>query len=113
MRRPRLTTRRLMALVAVAAVALGAESTRRRWEGLSSTYRHRGFEFWLRAQLAEWKASVRVRRYGPSDLAYPEIADVISRGRRRSGYFLALSRKYEQAAARPWLPIPPDPPEPR
>jgi len=33
--------------------------------------------------------------------------------RRRSAYWIALKRKYEKAANRPWLPVEPDPPEPR
>jgi hypothetical protein len=33
--------------------------------------------------------------------------------RRMADYHAALERKYAAAAARPWAPIPPDPPEPR
>jgi hypothetical protein len=32
--------------------------------------------------------------------------------RLRSSYWVALKAKYERAAARPWLPVTPDPPEP-
>ena len=31
--------------------------------------------------------------------------------RRRSAYWIALKRKYDRAATRPWLPVAPDPPE--
>ena len=33
--------------------------------------------------------------------------------RRRSAYWIALKQKYERASARPWLPVEPDPPEPK
>jgi hypothetical protein len=33
--------------------------------------------------------------------------------RRRAAFWIALKQKYERAAARPWLPVEPDPPEPK
>jgi len=36
----------------------------------------------------------------------------IERRRRRSAYWIDLKQKYTKAAAWPWLPVRPDPPEP-
>lgn len=36
----------------------------------------------------------------------------LARNQRRNAYWAALRRKYERAADRTWLPVPPDPPEP-
>ena len=48
----------------------------------------------------------------PPDATAEEYAQGARRCRRRAAYQAALSRKYERAAARPWLPVAPDPPVP-
>jgi hypothetical protein len=91
MRLPRLTTRRLMVLVAVVALPLairaGIESRRerlRRWEG----------------------------DHLNSYLANANSARKTDRSKRLARYHVDLARKYDRAVLRFWLPFPPDPPAP-
>ena len=102
--RVRFTVRWLMAAVAVVALVMGAELTRRRWAHRQQMARH-----YARAE----------RTY--RDQAR-EIADEIDRG--RSDLDLALERrlwmadraaqfrrKWERGAARPWESEPSEPPQ--
>ena len=50
------------------------------------------------------RTEAAVRRLGREPSAVP---------RQRAIYHAALRRKYERAARYPWLPVPPDPPEPK
>ena len=83
MRLPRLTTRRLMVLVAVAAIlaagAVEGERRRARFHELAVYYSWR----LLRSSTA-----------------------------RHGAYFAMMRQKYLRAARYPWLPVPPDPPPP-
>jgi hypothetical protein len=85
MRLPRMTTRRWMVVVVVASLLLGAFVTWRRaahYMRLAAVHEH-------------WAHLLRSTT-GPS--ADPKGADHHER----------LARKYQRAAARPWLPIEPD-----
>jgi len=93
MRLPRITTRRLMVLVAVAAIfAFGAVMVRKARE-----YRHAAARHAIKARIIELEA-------GPA---------TISKDRERAAYHSRMKGKYDRAASRPWLPVPPDPPPPK
>jgi hypothetical protein len=90
--RARFTVRRMMVVVAVAGVALQGA----RLAGLSLRYRrlaesYAGWGRWPRKSSEEARA----------------------RERRKVAWAHALARKYERAARAPWLPVEPDPPEPK
>jgi hypothetical protein len=108
LKRPRLRLRTGMALVAVAASLMG-------W----ALHRRRGEEY---ARLAE--------RYRAEEKGHAETAELIRKEqimprlsreqtligvafhRRQASHHRQLRDKYEAAAARPWLPVEPDPPPP-
>src|SRR5947209_518836 len=121
MPRIRFTVRRMMAAVVIAALALGGERVRRHREWCIERAKVHGFE-------AESYAL-----YGDEDLYEPSFdpsttaeemerqaavrrkneADEASLRRSKSTYHSALRAKYERAARYPWLPVAPDPPEPK
>ena len=111
----RLTIRSMMVVVAIAALALAGEATRRRMAELSSVYRLRATECEIKALLANLNAvrsDFEFRQGRPPNLNY---ASRSIRFRRLAEFHLAMRRKYEQAARRPWLHIvldPAPPPEP-
>src|SRR5262245_44557187 len=120
MRLPRLTTRRLMVLVAVVAVAiaLGVESWKRRRQ--AELY---AVESYLRGDAAKQAAILAsvdklLAAADPADLARREkcqrLVDEqrqrLQEARRRLEHAAALRRAYERAARYPWLPLSPDPP---
>jgi hypothetical protein len=114
MRLARMTTRRWMIAVAVVAVALGAELTRRRSREFRELARYHAGEggFYLgHARL--WD---RARGGGCMELhagASAEDYALAARWARRcAAHESELSRKYERAAWLPWLPVEPDPPSP-
>jgi hypothetical protein len=107
---PRFRLRTLLIAVAVVGVVLGAGMMRRRRSILHEKAAHhraigrrqaakvRGIEELARAattarEAAETRADARVEA-------------------RIGEYHAALARKYQRAAARPWLPVAPDPPPP-
>jgi hypothetical protein len=102
---PRMTIRRWMVAVAVVALAPGAVAMSRR-----------SFHLRLLAILHDIEATqIRISRgwaTGPDGVSRliplddPKLV-------RLAEYHEALSRKYERAANFPWLPVEPDPPEPR
>jgi hypothetical protein len=110
--RPRLTIRLMMVVVAVAALALAVEATRRRMVDLSRAYMRRAMEHQLKADVASanvlesefWSKEGR-----PPD---PKYAEWIIGYRRQFEFHHAMTRKYERATTRPWLPIAPDPAPP-
>jgi hypothetical protein len=108
--RVRFTVRRMMVAVAVVAVGLGALILIARSHAYSVRAGNHGYR--------EWRCWEAIRVYGADPrgvtLRGPEPVEVfIDRSRRLAGYYATLRRKYEQAAARPWLPVEPDPPEPQ
>jgi hypothetical protein len=112
--RVRLTVWRLLIAAAVVEAAAGAEALRRRAEGFRERARYHASEggvFLGQARLWDLAASA-----GCTDIpagASPETyAEGARRCRRRAAYEAGLSRKYGRAAARPWLPVATDPPEP-
>ncbi len=112
MPRFRFTVRRMMVAVAIAAFMLaGGELLRRRNAYLekAENFRHdivppSGWDMGggtlseeeFRKQLAAFQAEGEAIRRTP-----------------RSRHYQAMARKYERAARYPWLPVAPDPPEPK
>jgi hypothetical protein len=109
MRLPRMTTRRWMVAVAVAAIGLGAwvlVVRSREYAVQAGNHGHHEAMCWL--TIHAYEADPRsVTVSGPKP-----VEAIIDQSRRRAGYYAALKRKYEQAAHRPWLPVEPDPPPP-
>ena len=54
----------------------------------------------------------RIAPTGISRARAPARTPAEVEARRRSSYWVALKAKHERAAARSWLPVTPDPPEP-
>src|SRR4051794_12586724 len=111
MRLPRLTTRRLMVLVAVAALSMTFvvrdELDRRRDSYLRLATHHE--KEWTR--ITELRDDRRGRHYGW--VRYDEgrrVWRLVSRARK--DHEATLKEKYERAARYPWLPVRPDPPSP-
>jgi hypothetical protein len=107
MRFPRMTIRRWMITVVVVAVAARCETLRHWW------IHDRPFVELDRAIHAHEHA-IEEQRYrgvdvptcfGPSMSAY-------ARNPRRAAHHARLKNKWQLAAARPWLPVEPDPPMP-
>lgn len=92
--RPRLTIRRLMILVAVVGllVAIWTEGERRR-----QRFRDRVRDY--------AHSAIYLRLHAILDNRPPDPV--------RSAWFKAMQEKYEFAARYPWLPVSPDPPEPK
>lgn len=137
LRWPRITTRRLMVLVAVAALALGAEMTRRRGEAFAEKAAEHAKAERAHRALADSQdyAAARSRReseqeaaerakVSPNDERHPEGADgaLMQRAamlaeeakytREHAAFHEKLINKYQHAARYPWLPVEPDPPKP-
>jgi hypothetical protein len=126
MPRVRFTVRRMMVLVAIAAVLFGVEAwiraRQRRLRNIAEF--HRGA-----ARTAEAKASKvfrllenvdpRLSQQGRRDLEdrvaenlYPDPTSPEHRAVRLARFHRALVTKYDRAADDPWLPVAPDPPDP-
>ena len=110
--RPRLTIRLMMVLVAVTALALSVEATRRRMANLSLAYLGRAREYQLKADVASASALESEDWSQRGRTPDPKYAQWIIGYRRLSEFYLTMQRKYERAATRPWLPIAPDPAPP-
>jgi hypothetical protein len=133
LRWPRITTRRLMALVAVAALASAAEMTRRRGEayakkaveqevqegnlragakirdGMADTCKReaeRGKESFFYRQNPEWTAEWLMKQAASQ-------AEEARYEHELAAFHEKLKIKYQHAARYPWLPVEPDPPRPR
>lgn len=132
MRQPmiRFTVRRMMVVVALVAVAIGATLEVKRLGRLSREYRRRAVtsareeRMWRREAKGEVASELEARclsdalRAKDQDLAdlWAEQASASACEIREVGEILnhhaRLRRKYERAASRPWEPVAPDPPEP-
>jgi hypothetical protein len=137
MRWPRMTTRRLMILIAIVAIAFGATMMRRR----SVSYRARANRYALEeAKTQAWavksdRSAAESKKHLREIQAFAESGDGAFRARWKSlidsasrsatiasdqaenchrwaAYWGALNAKYERAARRPWLAAEPDPPPP-
>jgi hypothetical protein len=109
MRLPRLTTRRLMVLVAVMAVLLeGALMYQRSaYCRKRATYcRHRAGAF---RAIHAGRMQVYRFRIDPSG---PVLGTTRESQKAWAEYYELLGRRYDQVARRPWLAIPLDPPAP-
>jgi hypothetical protein len=100
MRLPRLTVRRLMIAVAIVGMTLGVVVWCKR--------RHDRFVGHVSLYERERENTAGIWS-GPSKVieARRELA------RRRGRYFYAMAAKYRFAARYSWLPVEPDPPEPK
>lgn len=98
MRMPRLTTRRLMVAVAIAGVGLG-------------------WHHWMQLRAARLQARANWHFLQWRAICDPIPAqEVMKPGWMfppRAGYHFRMFMKYSNAADHPWLPMRPDPPEPR
>jgi hypothetical protein len=108
MRLPRLTTRRLMVLVAVAAAlfwgSIGLHRRQERFDHLASQHE-------LELDLATPTALGAVfRRIQEGDFTEADSASMLAALRRKRAYHAAMRDKYRRAARYPWLPVVPDPP---
>ena len=111
--RLRITIRSVMIIVAVAALALAAEATRRRMANLSAAYRLRALVHQNKAELAEGNAIESESAYRRGQPPDPKYAKWSEGFQRLAEFHCAMMRKYERAASRPWLPIDPDPTPPQ
>ena len=108
--RPRSTVRWPMIAVAIGGLCLGFMAMQQR----ASTRRaqaldHAAREAEARELVAEWEGGgVRL-----SSMGREEAEATAERLRRSITYHEAMKRKWEQAADRPWLSVPPDPPNAR
>jgi hypothetical protein len=102
----RLTTRRLMVVVAVVALAMGGvrawERSRHcrmmaetcgRWESIF------GHGAWICARVP--------------DAIKPDVGFEIKPDHERANYYASMRRRHERVARYPWLPVPPDPSLPK
>ena len=97
--RVRFTVRRMMVAVAIAGVLVGGLRMRRLsavYQALSESNAN-DEDFYLAALSDRFK------------LGHPSYERTF---RDRLDYHRSMRVKYERAARRPWLPVPPDPPEP-
>ena len=99
--RVRFTVRRLMLLLVVVALLLAGEATRRRWDSFASACRTKAGSFEHRALVTRHSYQAAIGNV-PMNRKLKRIED----------HYVALARKYEHAARRPWLPVAPDLPEP-
>jgi hypothetical protein len=104
MRMPRFlfTLKRMMVAVAVVALAIAAVRWERSMEALSADYSQHALAH--RAKVADDHfAMLRTS----SD---PRAAELFER---RKAYRRAMAEKWNRAALYPWVPVAPDPPEPK
>jgi len=124
MRLPRLTTRRLMVLVALAGVSLGTGLEVSRRLRRSIHYAQLEIEALGETTLGLQQArlmanSIDRTAFTPSlsssraELSVRSWHRHADRNRARAAWANAMRRKYRFAAFYPWLPVAPDPPEPK
>jgi hypothetical protein len=102
LRRPRWSVRWLILTVAIVASALGGERWYRRAMARRGEYRSRAI---LCVVYEEIERGTFEGCLHGGRLPEPNL--------RKAEYHAAMRRKYEEAEAFPWFPVPPDPPEPR
>jgi hypothetical protein len=90
--RVRFTTGGLMVAVAIAALAIGMVARSRRLGEVATRHRARSFE--------------------ESQLMPRPGGGMVELLTKRGEWHRTMADKYERAARRPWLPIPPDPTQP-
>jgi hypothetical protein len=103
MPRLRFTLRRMMVAVAISGLLLGG----------ATSLQNRRQRFLERARAINMSNHLGV----PPVIGYDKKRDLIllgwDRQEREDAHIAALKRKYEYAARYPWLPVAPDPTEPR
>jgi hypothetical protein len=102
MRMPRMTTRRWMIAVVLVGVLIQAIRWHVKW---SRAYR------WLAEERAARKSFRTIVVAGKGPIRINRRGEEISPERER--WYAATSDKYYRAALFPWLPVEPDPPQPR
>ena len=111
------SVRRLMVAVAVVALAFPlyrAFQLKQKYS-LTSIYHHEQGKY-RQLELKNMNLHVDFASYLTPDRVQKLIAAEEARQgwlRKQVDYHAEMKRKYENAAARPWSSIPPDPPEPR
>jgi hypothetical protein len=110
MKHPRFTVRLLMLAVALVALGLGYLTTRERAAiRLARSAYHAAEAEGYRRIVADWgKGEVRL-----INLTREQAEADVERFKRSAVHHDAMSRKWREAARYPWLPVEPDPPEPR
>jgi hypothetical protein len=125
--RPRFSPLTLLIAVAAVGVTIGGEKIRWRLEDFRSqasllSVKERSAT--REASMADRNVAVYIRRAdrwrSRGDAEFARIvsdraewwAGIASRHRRRAAYYASRRSKYERAASRPWLAVPPDPPLP-
>ena len=136
MPRFRFTVRRMMVAVAIVSILIGAEAMRRRREVLASKasssrlrqgVNQRMVEEWDRlmpkviriVRESERLASSRPgddeakRSLSKTERKYQSVTREVKTYERNARHWQMVAEKYERAARYPWLPVAPDPPEPK
>jgi hypothetical protein len=133
--RPRFTVLRLMIVVAVVAVACGFEMCRRRRDTFKArsnlhTIKSMAFDYVRLVKHSEYEALRRSPnlaaeyfpqfRRGRGQRKAPVLEEIMEKAKFASEtngeaarYHAQMRDKYEYAARYPWLPVAPDPPEPK
>jgi hypothetical protein len=101
MQLPRMTTRRWMLAVALVAASLGGLGWAEKMIQRRALCLRRATDYAVRKQTLCCRVSER------------PTAQELDENRIMSAYYDQLVRKYERAAARPWLSVEPDPPVPK
>ena len=107
---PRFTVRRMMVAVAILALmtavfAMLIQSERRRQRAMY----HSKMETETEHLMNFYRGDLVLKR-GENRDDFPAMLD---RFTRRNRYHSEMRQKWEASAARPWLPVEPDPPEPK
>ena len=111
MKLPSMSLRLAMASVALIAVVLGVGSRQlyaRRADFMKDAAHHARREAEEQRNVATFD---RGRREGSTNANDPYILKLERSSRVRLAHHAELKRKYLRAAARPWEPVPPDPPD--
>ena len=112
MKLPKITILRAMIVVAIVAIPIGFWSRAmfsRRQSYLSDAAYHARREGEERRNL---EAFERIRRMGEPAPGDPSAAKMEQASRLRVAYHVELKNKYQEAAAHPWVSVPPDPTDP-
>jgi hypothetical protein len=100
-----MTTRRWMAIVAIVATLLALTIGVHRAKQTRDTYLIRAaYHAWREVRFRNWPA--RARDFVTRQLWEVQLEPLVE-------YHARLARKCSDAASRPWLPVEPDPPEPK